>query len=68
MARFNAKGPTDQIDRRAPGSTPKFDAAQRRALAEIVGKGPMPAIHGLVRRRLIELVKWAWEEFRVSVI
>ena len=67
VVRFNAEGPTGLIDRKAPGATPKLDATQKRALAEIVEKGPIPAVHGVVRWRLIELVQWVWEEFRVSV-
>jgi transposase len=67
VVRFNAEGPAGLIDRKAPGATPKLDAAQKRALAEIVEKGPIPAVHGVVRWRLIDLVQWVWEEFRVSV-
>jgi len=67
VVRFNAEGPAGLIDRKAPGAAPKLDAAQKRALAEIVEKGPLPAIHGVVRWRLIDLVQWVWEEFRVSV-
>jgi len=67
VVRFNAEGPAGMIDRKAPGAAPKLDATQKRALAEIVEKGPIPAIHGVVRWRLIDLVQWVWEEFRVSV-
>jgi len=67
VVRFNAEGPAGLIDRKAPGATPKLHAAQKRALAEIVEKGPIPAVHGVVRWRLIDLVQWVWEEFRVSV-
>ena len=67
MLRFNAEGPARLIDRHAPGAAPKLDAAQKRALAEIVEKGPIPAVHGVVRWRLIDLAQWVWEEFRVSV-
>jgi len=27
----------------------------------------MPAVHGVVRWRLVDLAQWVWEEFRVSV-
>jgi transposase len=67
VVRFNAEGPAGLIDRKAPGAAPRLDAPQRRALAEIVEKGPIPAVHGVVRWRLIDLVQWVWEEFRVSV-
>jgi hypothetical protein len=29
--------------------------------------GPVPAVHGVVRWRLIDLCQWLWEEFRVRV-
>lgn len=67
VVRFNGEGPAGLIDRKAPGATPKLAADQKRALAEIVEKGPVPAVHGVVRWRLIDLVQWVWEEFRVSV-
>lgn len=67
VVRFNAEGLAGLIDRKAPEAAPKLDAALKRALAEIVEKGPNPAVHGVVRWRLIDLVQWVWEEFRVSV-
>jgi len=67
VVRFNAEGPAGLFDRKAPGATPKLDPAQKRALAEIVERGPIPAVHGVVRWRLIDLVQWVWEEFCVSV-
>ena len=33
----------------------------------IIESGPMPAVHGVVRWRLIDLGQWRWEEFRLSV-
>jgi hypothetical protein len=30
-------------------------------------EGPIPAIHGVVRWRLVDLIAWVWEEFRVSI-
>ena len=41
--------------------------AQRRALVEIVESGRIPAIHGVVRWRLIDLAWWLYEEFAVSL-
>ncbi|MDP6875766.1 MAG: helix-turn-helix domain-containing protein, partial [Alphaproteobacteria bacterium] len=67
VLRFNAYGPDGLLDRKAPGKVPKLNDAQRRALAEIVERGPIPAIHGVVRWRLIDLAQWLWEEYRVSV-
>jgi hypothetical protein len=33
----------------------------------MVESGPVPAAHGVVRWRLIDLCQWVWDEFRVSV-
>lgn len=39
----------------------------RRALAEIIDAGPIPAVHGVVRWRIIDLVQWLWDEFEISI-
>ncbi len=49
VLRFNAKGPRGLIDGKATGKRPKLNDEQRRALAQIVESGPIPAIHGVVR-------------------
>ena len=67
VLRFNAEGPEGLIDRKAPGRVTKLDASQRSALAARVEAGPIPAVDGVVRWRLRDLVQWIWEEFRVSL-
>ena len=67
VLRFNAEGPDGLIDRKSPGASPKLNDAQRRALCAIVESGPIPAIHGVVRWRLIDLMQWVWEEFGISL-
>ena len=67
VVRFNAEGPEGLIDRKAPGKMPSLNAAQRAVLARAVEDGPEPWRDGVVRWRLIDLVQWLWEEFRVSV-
>ncbi len=37
------------------------------ALAEVVEQGPIPAIHGVVRWRLVDLAQWLWDEYCISV-
>jgi len=37
-------------------------------LLEIVESGPIPAVHGVVRWRLIDLAQWVFEEFRISIV
>jgi transposase len=65
VLRFNAEGPAGLLDRKAPGRTPLLIDAHRQALAAQIDQGPIPAIHGVVRWRLIDLVQWLWEEVRV---
>jgi transposase len=67
VLRFNAQGPDGLITRRSAGPTPKLTAEHRKALAEIVERGPIPATHGVVRWRRCDLVQWLCEAFGVSV-
>lgn len=67
VVRFNADGPAGLIDRKAPGSAPKLGATERKALLQMVERGPIPAVHGVVRWRLVDLAQWVWEEFRISI-
>jgi transposase len=67
VLRFNAQGPDGLVDGKAPGKAPKLDDAQRQALARMVESGPIPAIHGVVRWRLIDLAQWVWDEFRITI-
>ena len=67
VLRFNADGPNGLIDRKAPGPAPKLNTVQRRSLARLVERAPIPAIHGVVRWRLKDLVQWIWEEYRISL-
>jgi Winged helix-turn helix len=38
-----------------------------RTVAAMVEVGPIPAIHGVVRWRLVDLAQWILEEYRISV-
>ncbi len=67
VLRFNAGGPEGLIDPMGSGRPPKLNAAQRRALAQMVESGPVPAIHSVVRWRLVDLVQWVWGEFRIGI-
>ena len=68
VLRFNARGPAGLIDGKAPGNASKLDDAQRQALAAIVERGPIPAIHEVVRWRLADLAQWIWEGEPLSAI
>jgi transposase len=67
VLRFNAHGPDGLIDRKAPGQAPRLNDKQRVALAAIRESGPIPAVHGVVRWRIVDLCQWVFEEFRVVV-
>jgi len=67
VLRFNAQGPEGLIDRKAPGQRSRLNEAHRAALAMMVEAGPIPAVHGVVRWRLIDLRQWVWDEYQLSV-
>jgi transposase len=67
VVRFNADGPEGLINRTAPGRASILNAAQREALAAVVESGPISAIHGVVRWRIVDLCQWAHLEFGVSL-
>jgi len=67
VVRSNADGPAGLETGRAPGKLSLLDAHQRAALFQVVEAGPSPAIHGVVRWRIVDLIHWVWEEFRLSL-
>src|SRR5215210_612430 len=67
VVKFNAHGPEGLVNRKPPGQPSKLTDAHRAALQAIVEQGPIPAIHGVVRWRLVDLIQWVWEEFRLSL-
>ena len=67
VMKFNAQGPEGLIDRKPPGQPSRLNGAHRVALAAIIESGPIPAVHGVVRWRIVNLCHWIYEEFRVAV-
>ena len=67
VVKFNAHGPAGLIDRKAPGQPSRLNDAHRAALVAIIESGPIPAVHGVVRWRIVDLCQWIFEEFRVVV-
>jgi len=67
VVKFNARGPTGLIGGKGPGQPSLLNDAQRAALAAVVESGPTPAVHGVVRWRLVDLCHWVWETFRISI-
>ena len=60
-------GPDGLIDRKPPGQPSRLTDAHRAALMARIDEGPIPAVHGVVRWRLVDLIQWLWEEFRITI-
>ena len=67
VIRFNASGPVGLLNGKAPGQPSKLNDAQRRVIAQMIESGPIPAVHGVVRWRLIDLAQWIFEEFSITI-
>ena len=67
VMKFNATGPDGLIDRKAPGQPSLLKAIHRAALVEAIERGPIPAVHGVVRWRIIDLTQMLWDDFSLSV-
>lgn len=67
VLRFNAQGPEGLKDKKHPGPRPKLTADQQAQLVRLVEAGPIPAVDGVVRWRLKDLVVWIQEEFGVQM-
>ena len=67
VLRFNACGPDGLLDGKSPGQPSRLNDAQRQAVAQMIESGPIPAVHGVVRWRLIDLAQWIFEEFRITI-
>lgn len=66
-ASLQCRGSGGSDDRKVPGKAPKLNAEQKAQFAEVLEQGPTPAVHGVARWRLKDLVGWVWEEFRVTL-
>jgi transposase len=67
VVKFNALGPEGLIDRKPPGQPSRLTDAHRAALITRLDEGPILAVHGVVRWRLVDLIAWVWEEFRITI-
>ncbi len=67
VVKFNAQGPEGLIDRKPPGQPSRLTDQHRQHLVRMIKAGPIPAVHGVVRWRLADLIQWLWDEFRVSI-
>ena len=67
VLRFNAHGPDGLLDGTAPGQPSILSNEHRQHLSEMIERGPIPAIHGVVRWRLADLMQWLWDEYRIRI-
>src|SRR5262249_60938854 len=59
-------GPCRHLDANAKGQPANLNDTQGQAIAGMIGSGPITAVHGVVRWRLIDLAQWIFEEFRIT--
>lgn len=64
VLRFNVHDPNGPLDRKAPGQPSLMKDEHRTVLRRMVDDGPTPAIHGVVRWRIVDLCQWLSQEFR----
>ena len=67
VLKLNAFGPDALIDDKGPRPNPILTDAHRAVLAQAIEDAPIPAIHGMVRWRVVDLVQWLSDDFRVAV-
>ena len=67
VVKFNALGPEGLMDRKPPGLPSRLNDTHRAALMAIIEQGPIPAVHGVVRWRLVDLIQWLWDEFQITI-
>jgi len=68
LLRFNARGPDALLNGKSPGQPCKLNELQRRAIADMIESGPIPAVHGVGalaadRSGAMDL----FEEFRITI-
>src|SRR4051812_46294721 len=60
-------GGTEEVRHVDRDTLARLNDAQRQAIARMIESGPITAVHGVVRWRLIDLAQWIFEEFRITV-
>jgi transposase len=63
VMKLNAHGPAGLVG----GKPRRLDATHRAALAAAVESGLIPAVHDVVRWRIVDFCQWLYDEFQVSV-
>jgi transposase len=67
VLRFNARVSDGLLNGKPPGQPSKLNDGQRQAIARMIESGPIPAVHGVLRWRLIDLAQWIFEELRITI-
>ena len=67
MNSLSLETPKVLLDGKSPGQPSKLNDAQRQAVARMIKSGPIPAVHGVVHWRLIDLAQWIFDEFRITI-
>lgn len=67
VLRFNARGPDGLLDGKATGQPSILSDEHRQRLSEMIETGPIPAVHGVVRWRLANVMQWLWEEMSIGL-
>ena len=55
------------IDRKPPGQPSRLTDHHRQHLVQMMEAGPIPAVHGVVDWRLVDLIQWLWDEYRLPI-
>lgn len=55
VVKFNADGPAGLVDRKPPGQSSRLTGADRESVVAMIESGSIPAVHGVVRWRIIDL-------------
>ena len=67
VVKLNTYGPAGLIDRKGGGTPTILTDEHRRALAVAIEDGPIPAVHGVARWRVIDLCQWLWDGYAVRI-
>lgn len=67
VLKFNTHNPDGLLNRKAPGQPPRLKDEHLTAFTRMIESGPIPAIRGVVRWRLVDLCQWVFEEFHIHV-
>ena len=65
--REKERGGEGMNERKGKGRREKMKETKSQAIGNVVESGGIPAVHGVVRWRLVDLAQWIWEAFRIRI-